>query len=82
MTEEERVKSINEKAVQYMEELMAEVDESNMDPDDFAAKTYAMIVVAYLLGYSPDAMIPDARNAADRLLDMADAEIVSEKEVD
>lgn len=83
MSDEERIKAINEKAVEYLDEIMREIDEGETDPDDFAAKLYAMLIVGYLLGYSPDAMIPDAQNAADRLLDhMDDEDIDSEKDVD
>lgn len=72
MSEEDRIKKINEKAAQYLGNMLAELEETDVDEDNFAAKTYATIVVAYLLGYAPDVMIADAKKAADRLLELSD----------
>lgn len=76
MTEEERVKQINEKSAAFLVDWLAELDEGTKTPEDLLSLTYALMVATRLLGYAPDKMLVDAEAAADRLI-----AIVEEPEV-
>ena len=70
MTEEERIKEINEKAGAHLQDLLEQLENEKITPDDLLPPLYAAMIVSILYGYSPSAMIEDAQAAADRLLAM------------
>ena len=67
MTEEERVKQINENSVAYLRGWLKELDEGTKTPEDLLSLTYALMIVTRLIGYAPDKMLVDAEAAAERL---------------
>ena len=72
MTEEERVKQINEKSAAYLQEWLKELDEGTKTPEDLLSLTYALMITTRLLGYAPDKMLVDAEAAAERLMALVD----------
>lgn len=74
MTEDERVKQINEKSAAYLQEWLAELDEGTKSTEDILSLTYALMVATRLLGYAPDKMLVDAEAAAERLMAMVENE--------
>ena len=72
MTEEERVKQINEKSALYLHEWLLELDEGTKTPEDLLSLTYALMVTTRLLGFAPDKMLVDAEAAAERLMDFVE----------
>lgn len=66
--QDERVKNINAAAVKYVEDWLMRLDEGKMEPDDLLASTYAGLIVAAIIGYSPQALVDDAVKAATKLL--------------
>ena len=72
MTEEERVKQINEKSAAYLQEWLKELDEGTKTPEDLLSLTYALMITTRLLGYAPDKMLVDAEAAAERLMSLVD----------
>lgn len=67
MTDEERVASINAKSVEHIENWIQQLDDGELEPDDLLAATYAALVTAIILGYSPEDLIDDAKKAAANL---------------
>ena len=67
MTEDDRVKSINEKSVNLLQVWLRKLDEEEVDFDDMVAELYALMIVAQLMGFRPDIMVQDAGAAADKL---------------
>lgn len=77
--QEERLKNINAAAVNYVEDWLMKLDEGEMEPDHLLALTYGGLIVAALLGYSPQALVDDAVKAANRLLsDIPEEDLTSE----
>lgn len=74
MTEDERVKQINEKSAAFLVDWLAELDEGTKTPEDLLSLTYALMVGTRLLGYAPDKMLVDAEAAAERLMAMVENE--------
>jgi len=57
MTEEERIKVINEKAGEHLKDWLERLENEEVTTDDLLASVYGGMVTAYLLGYSPDSMV-------------------------
>jgi hypothetical protein len=74
MTEDERVNVINIKAGEHLQDLLEQLENEEITPDDLLPPLYAAMIVSILYGYSPSAMIEDAQAAADKLLAMLDKE--------
>jgi len=78
MTEEQRVSIINANAGKVLEGLLEALENKTLDEDEFLAETYARLVAASILGFSPSALSEDAQAAAGRLIalteDTTDAE--------
>lgn len=72
MTEEDRVKQINENSVTYLHEWLKELDEGTKTPEDLLSLTYALMITTRLIGYAPDKMLVDAEAAAERLQALLD----------
>lgn len=72
MTEEERVKQINENSAAYLQEWLKELDEGTKTPEDLLSLTCALMVTTRLLGYATDKMLVDAEAAAERLMALVD----------
>jgi hypothetical protein len=66
--EEQRVKIINANSAKVLESLLEAFENKTLDEDEFLAETYARLVTASILGFSPSALSEDAEAAADRLL--------------
>ena len=67
MEEQARVESINKKVALILEEVLEQLDNETLSADDFLAETYARLVAACALGYSPGVLIENAQRAVDRL---------------
>jgi len=67
MNEDERVQKINQKAAGHMQEWLQKLDDGEVEQDDMLALLYALMVTSLLLGYSPEAMMKDAKSAAEKL---------------
>jgi hypothetical protein len=74
MTEEERIAKINARAGLHLQDLLEQLENEEITPDDLLPPLYAAMIVSILYGYSPSAMIEDAQAAADKLLAMLDKE--------
>ena len=68
MTEEERIKLINEQAAVHLEDWLEQLENEEVTTDSLLASIYGGMVAAYLLGYSLDKMIEDAKAGAERLI--------------
>jgi hypothetical protein len=69
MTEEERVKYINDKAAVCLEECLKKVEDGEANAEnDFLASLYGHMVTAHVLGYNVEAMLRDAQAGGDNLL--------------
>lgn len=75
MTEDERIKNINLKAATYMQDWLKQLEDRE-DADDLLASLYGAMLAAYLLGYSPDAMVADAKIGAEKLIAMAAENVI------
>ena len=65
--EEQRVNDINARAVDHLEDWIRQLDDGEVQPDDLLVVTYASLIAAILLGYSPEALLEDAKRAADNI---------------
>jgi hypothetical protein len=74
MTEEEKVETINKNAAVVLERFLREIEEKTLDENDFISETYARLIVASILGFSPSNLADDAEEAADNLFKMVEEE--------
>jgi hypothetical protein len=72
MDEQARVESINKKVALILEEVLERLEDETLSADDFLAETYARLVAAYALGYSPGVLIENAQRAVERLNDVVE----------
>jgi len=70
MTEEERVNAINLKAGEHLQDWLKKLEDKEATTDDLLASLYGASVAAYLFGYSPDALVDDAKAGAERLMEL------------
>jgi hypothetical protein len=70
MNEDERVQKINTKAGMHMHNWLQKLDDGEVEQDDMLALLYALMVTSLILGYSPEAMMKDAKSAAEKLEEM------------
>lgn len=68
MTEEERLKYINERAAAHIQDWLGQLEKEEVTEDQLLASLYGAMVVAYVFGYYPHEMATHARDAADRLI--------------
>lgn len=68
MTEDERIKKINYDSAGHLQNWLEQLDNETVTTDDLLASLYGAMVTAYVLGYSPDKMIDDAKEGAERLM--------------
>jgi hypothetical protein len=66
--EEDRVKKINEKSVVILQDWLKDIEEGTKTHDELVASTYALMITSFLLGYSPEKMVEDAKVASQKLL--------------
>jgi hypothetical protein len=74
MTEEEKVETINKNAAVVLERFLKEIEEKTLDEIEFISETYARLIVASILGFSPSNLADDAEEAADKLFKMVEEE--------
>jgi len=72
MSEQDRVAKINAISGKILEDILESIENLTLDEDQFLAETYARLVAAKFLGYSPTALVVDAEAAAQRLLDLVE----------
>jgi hypothetical protein len=72
MNEELRIFHINTNATMIMEKLLLDFENEVLDEDTFLSDTYARLVTAKLLGFSPIALSEAAEEAAERIINAAD----------
>jgi hypothetical protein len=72
MSEELRLSNINTNAAKIMEKLLLDFENEVLDEDAFLSETYARLVTAKLLGFSPAALSEAAEEAAERIINLAD----------
>ena len=72
MDEQARVESINKKVALILEDILKQLETETLSADDFLAETYARLIVACALGYSPGVLIEDAQRAVERLNDVVE----------
>jgi hypothetical protein len=70
MSDEDRITKINTRAGVYMQDWLYKIETEEVTEDDLLASVYGGLVTAYLLGYSPEALVNDAKAGGDRLLKM------------
>jgi len=72
MTEQERIDKINAAAVKHLEDILMSLENEEVDGDGLMAITYAHLIASCLAGYSPETMVDDAKNAAEKLTNMVE----------
>ena len=72
MSEDERVKQINYNAAGHLQDWLEQLENEEVTTDDLLASIYGGMVAAYLLGYSPDLMVEDAKAGAERLIKLVE----------
>lgn len=75
MNEEERVVKINTAAGKILQDFLESMENETLDEDQFLSETYARLVAAKLMGFSPTKLVEDAEAAAQRLLDLVESEV-------
>ena len=81
MTDEDKHKLVNEKAIKHLQSLMEVMEERYGDPEyeaDLVAEMYAMMVAASMLGYYPITIAKDAERAANNIYKMVADELEQE----
>lgn len=68
MTEEDRVKFINEASAAHLEDWLQQLENDEVTEDDLLASLYGSMVAAYLLGYNLENMYADAKAGGERLM--------------
>lgn len=68
MSEEQRIAKINTASVKILEDILESIENLTLDEDQFLAETYARLIAAKFLGYSPTALVEDAETASQGLL--------------
>tara|TARA_B110000305_G_C18789979_1_gene337842 strand:- start:199 stop:450 length:252 start_codon:yes stop_codon:yes gene_type:complete len=79
MNEEERVTKINTASGKILEDLLESMENETLDEDQFLSETYARLVAAKLMGFSPTKLVEDAEEAAQRLLDLVEESEVTDE---
>ena len=79
MYEEERVTKINTASGKILEDLLESMENETLDEDQFLSETYARLVAAKLMGFSPTKLVEDAEEAAQRLLDLVEESEVTDE---
>lgn len=72
MTEETRIKIINERAAAHLHDWLLQLENEEVTPDDLLAALYGGMIAAILLGYSPESMIEDAKKGAEKIMALAE----------
>lgn len=67
MNKDERIQKINQKAAGHMQEWLQKLYDGEVEQDDMLALLYALMVTSLLLGYSQEAIMKDAKSAAEKL---------------
>lgn len=68
MTEDERVKQINEEAAKKLHDFLLQLETGEITENQMVAIAYASMIVVAVLGFKPENMSTDAAKAAERLL--------------
>lgn len=72
MTEENRMKIINEKAAAHIEDWLVQLENEEVTPDDLIAALYGGMIGAILIGYSPEIMVEYAKKRAEKIIALAE----------
>jgi hypothetical protein len=72
MTEEEKVEVINKNAAIVLERLLKEIENETLDENEFLSETFARLIVANILGFSPSNLAQDAEESANRIFEMVE----------
>lgn len=70
MSEENRIKIINERAAAHLEDWLLQLENEEVTPDDLLAALYGGMIAAILLGYSPESMVEDAKKGAEKIMSL------------
>ena len=73
MTDEDKHKLVNEKAIKHLQSLMEVMEERYGEVEyetDLIAEMYAMMIAASMLGYYPVRIAKDAERAANNIYKM------------
>lgn len=79
MTEDERVKQINYNAAGHLKNWLNQLENEEVTEDDLLASLYGGMVAAYILGYSPDKMVDDAKAGAEKLTKLVEESLPESK---
>ena len=77
MTEEDKHKLVNQKAIKHLQSLMEVMEERYGEVEyetDLIAEMYAMMIAASMLGYYPITIAKDAERAANNIYKMVHEE--------
>jgi hypothetical protein len=72
MSEENRIKIINERAAAHLHDWLLKLENEEVTPDDLLAALYGGMIAAILLGYSPEHMVEDAKKGAEKIRSLAE----------
>jgi hypothetical protein len=72
MSEENRIKIINERAAGNLHDWLLQLENEEVTPDDLLAELYGGMIAAILLGYSPESMVEDAKKGAEKIMALAE----------
>jgi hypothetical protein len=74
MTEDERVKYINDKSATHLHEWLEQIEDEKVSEEDFLGSLYGAMVAASLLGFNLKIMSEYAIAGAERLSDLIEKE--------
>jgi hypothetical protein len=70
--EEIRIRAINNRAYEHLNNLLAQLNKETIDGDELLASMYAHMIAAYICGYAPHVTVEDARTAAEKIIAMCE----------
>ncbi len=72
MTEETRIKIINERAAVHLQDWLYQMEKEEVTSDDLLASLYGGMIASILLGYSPENIVEDAKKGAEKIKALAE----------
>lgn len=70
MTDQERTEKINEQAAKHLQDFALQLENEEINEDDILAICYASLVISTMMGFSPEAIVDDAKKSAEKLGEM------------
>lgn len=72
MTEQERLDKINQNAGKHLEDYLKQIENEEITSDDLLSIVHGGMIAAGLMGFSPEALVDDARSAINKIIKLAE----------